>query len=389
MEVRKMKLNLNKTEKITVCVSFALLLVSSLLFSGLLKIETSKPFVGLDENGLQVTLNVKVYDANGNLKAEMCKDDDLVLSNFGNLLAGVFEDLDGNGNYPPDSFTETDSTTSNILCRYTEVVAFWEPPGSGISGGHIGIGNGTNAPAISDYNLQTQILAWEEVGDPTYSTGNVSLSATFTSDDSYNITEAGFLMKTDTELLILMFRDTFNAVEVVATDTVTVTYVIMLSSGFTDNFGNFLTGLLGSITTGEASKTFWMVDENEVNATYISRSGIVTEPLHWFLDGNLGSPIGAIKIGIGTTATARDDFNLQTVVEVTRTVNAPTYTGGDVTITCNHILSDDRDITEAGFFLKSRDNAGNIRSILMWRDVFSAESFNDGDVVNTVFSVTS
>ena len=383
MEIKN--LELNKIEKTTLLASLMLLTITIAMASNSFYINL-KNNNQLQEKNMQVCLQLDAYDSEGNLRESRTKEDDLVLDNFGMLLSSILQDI--NVNFYK-YFTKTIDTQVAVFVRHTEVNGFWEGVSS-TDGGQIGIGTGTTTPTVSDYNLETQVEGWTDVGDPVYSDGNITISASITISENNNITESAFMMEEGvTSAWVVMFHDTFNMVSVYNGDSIVVTYTIMLSEEFTDNFGRLFAGLLGGIDDNEASKTVWLIDVDSNNVTVITRSGVATEPLHWALDVSLDVPVCGIKIGTGESALNRENIDLETQVESIACVGSSSYYGGNVTISSVFIASASRAITEAGLFLEVRDNGGTSRQVLLWRDIFSAENIVDGEAITITFDIRS
>lgn len=374
-----MKINLTKIDKIIICVSFSVLLVGSLFFGGVIKPDFSEelPILTNGKN-IRVALTVQAFDSNGNLKAERCKDDDLVLTNWGEYWSIVFSDTQG-------LLTNTAGVDSqNIFGRYIEVVGLWEGT-STADGGHIAIGTDDTAPQASDYALglikedYTPLQLWS------YANGNVTFSTTITVSDTYDCKEAGFFQEINL-VDVMFFHDTFSPISVVSSDTVVITYTVVLSEEFTDNFGRLLESWVAPVDDEEASQTQWFIDDGENNITVTTKSGLSTEPTVWMLDTTVTLPYSGIKIGTGTTSPARDDFNIETEVESIHDVIAG-YVGANTTISAHFIVTLDREITEAGFFMEFFDNTSASRGVMMWRETFTAESVTEGNVCAITFTM--
>ena len=377
-------MELNKLEKTTLLASLMLLTITITMASNVIYINLNNN--QLQEKNLKVCLQLDVYDSEGNLRESRTKEDDLVLNNFGVLFSSILKDVTG---VYTKSFVKTTGGAATVYIRYAEIMGFWE----GIADtdcGQIGIGTGTTTPTVSDYNLETQVEGWTDAGDPAYSNGNITMSASISISENNEITEAAFMMEDgQNTALVVMFHDTFNAVSVTNGDSLVATYTLVLAEEFTDNFGRLFAGLLGGIDNEESSKTVWVIDVDSNNVTVITRSGETTEPMHYALDMALDVPVCGIKIGTGTTAVDRTDIDIETQVESIASVGSSSYYGGNVTMSSVFIASASRAVTEAGLFLEVRDNGGTSRQILLWRDVFSAENIVDGEAITITFDIRS
>ena len=372
------KIIVNKSEKIMLASSFSVILLTVLLLSNTV---VQPKLSSTTSNSLKVYLNIDVYDVNGVLKDSRYKPDDLAMNNFGLWVSSLVTS--------PDiavtaTFTRESAGSDAVGVRHSYIYGFTRGL-SGTDGGFIAVGTGTTSPTITNNDLEAEVFTKVEVGDSTYSNGNVTIIGTVPCTSSQNITEAGFYMQNGiTNYNYLMFRDTFSDITVVDTDTIVITYTLMLSNEFTDNFGKILCGMLSSIDANEPTKNYTLsdVDGNSITVNYASGEG--ASPTTWVFDTTYGvSPMVGIGIGTGTTAPDHSDYSLETQVETITSMVRPSYDGGNVTVTAVHVTTGSRAITEVGLFMYVRTTGGDPEQVLLWHDTFTAENVGSGEAVST------
>ena len=384
-------MKLNTTEKTIMAFSVSLILISVLLLNSLVQSSITKADGQVfSSSNFKVNLNIDVYGSDGALKSSKLKEDDLVLDNFGELLRAMFKNVDGYVSTTASDFIRDSGAGTAMNVRYLEVIGFWEGQ-SGDDGAFIGIGTGTTTPLVSDYTLEAEVETRNEVGDSVYSDGNVTISTSIACTGTANITEAGLYLQDGTNNYSwMLFRDTFGTVAVVNGDSIVITYTIMLSTEFTDNFGKILAGMLSGITDNEATKTYSLTDVDGNSITVNYASGEATEPVNWVFDmTGMGTPLVGIGIGTGTTSPARADYALETQVEAITGVTALTYNGGNCSLSSVHVTSASRAITETGLFMFVRASGGVSEQILLWHDTFTAENVGDGEAITTTLQMSA
>jgi len=170
-------------------------------------------------------LTVEVRNAEGKVIARRCKQSDLILNNFRNLLSGVMAPLTASTQHR--TLVDEAGTSRSILClsgTYFFGYATYE------HGVQIAVGTGTTAPTRGDYKLG----AFVKSGTPTQTLGTdfISWAVSITLDAAADITEAGlrarYLDDGVNRFWFLLFRDTFTAVSVPAGGTISVTYKLTL-----------------------------------------------------------------------------------------------------------------------------------------------------------------
>jgi len=167
-----------------------------------------------NRGGISVDLIVKQY-RNGTLISEQYKRGDPFTKNFVLNMYGL---LDGWGS----SVTMQDETNTARSIGY----------GSLFSGtAYVGIGTGTNAFDINNYNLISPI-AWVQSSATSTSSigtnGNISFSASFPLSSAATITEVGVKVS-EGGYNFLILRDLITPINANAGDTITVQYIIRLN----------------------------------------------------------------------------------------------------------------------------------------------------------------
>jgi hypothetical protein len=156
----------------------------------------------------------------------MCKDNDLILDNLGQIYAALFGIFISN---TAKNITLTDNTNTS------RTVMIWDNGNSAAHmefvanasytlGTRVGVGNPdpATAPTRGDYNLQSQIGSWTSIGTYgswTSATGKVQFAGSVLLDDGGTVTEAGVLTRfrltaAPSYADFLLLRDTFEGVEI-------------------------------------------------------------------------------------------------------------------------------------------------------------------------------
>jgi len=171
--------------------------------------------------GSSTILTIKVFGADGHLKASMVKVGDIFTSNFfnGSRIA-LFGQADS-------SFTLYSNGTGSAV-SFT--------PGTYLGGSYlsyIAIGSSTTSPTVWDYQLGSQLYSAQVSSWGIFTSGNqinasVSTSITITSPAS--ISEAGlFVFSPSTNQYYLVNHDTFTPVSVTTGDIVQVEYTYVFN----------------------------------------------------------------------------------------------------------------------------------------------------------------
>jgi len=194
-----------KFERIGIALCLTALLVNvGLYIHRLHAVEETEP-------GFEVILTIR---KNG--EVVLVKHGDLLLKNFAIILVDYFRGSAGglsvkdiNGN--EKSFYEVEYGYSRIA-----------------------IGTGSGGPTPGDYKLASKVATMGISSHTILKSGtamNLTVSAIFSIDASYSITECGIEVKEDGGYWILITRDVFSAIDVSSGDVLTVTYTFIMNKG--------------------------------------------------------------------------------------------------------------------------------------------------------------
>lgn len=156
----------------------------------------------------------------------MRKDNDLLLDNFGLLLAAFIAPYTGSaGIISGCTIKDTAGATHPVYVWYSSTSSIINRDYRA-SGWLVGVGNNVSptAPARTDYNLQTQVGSWSPISAPgiwTSAAGTVTFTGSVLLAGGATVTEAGveaILERGDgtATATYLMFHDTFTGVPVAA-----------------------------------------------------------------------------------------------------------------------------------------------------------------------------
>jgi len=340
---------------------------------------------------LSPQLTVTVYDADGNLKSSMKKEDDLILNNFRDFFVELF--TDNGGGTITASLTNDANTAKTVNVKGTTYLNSWQDSSSGTAakGAFAGIGNGTTAAARTDYALESQIETYAtEHTTPVYTaaTGLLSLSYSFTITGTRNVSEAvlgcAWLASDASENKFVMFRDVFANISVVNTDIVIVGYVINLTdTGFTNKFGDVLSAIFKSVADA-GTTTHYLTDiAGTILPIFTYTSSDANEPVF-----NHNPKATIIQIGTSSTATARTHYMVQVPVETGLDPNVHTVGTGTIIIGGDIVCASARTITEAGLYLGVDNSEGAQKQFMVWRKIFVGVSVGAGQSIRITFTVT-
>ncbi len=179
-------------------------------------------------NSSGIGLKIVVKDKDGNITAERCKDDDLFLLNWGLLVAGFLKySFAREASGPTYIFHKTNGETATVqpTSYFYNGITHWP------NGGRICLGGSSKAPTIHDYRLGSEILQIVPNLPALTNEGNV-LKIIFTGTASFagdaNLAEVGLMIENPLldNAMILVTRDTFDPVTVMAGGTITVQFEI-------------------------------------------------------------------------------------------------------------------------------------------------------------------
>jgi hypothetical protein len=187
--------------------------------------------IASDNPTVGVVLVIDVYDKYGNLKQHYVKEGDLLLKNWIALQqywfernadadTGVYVIATGGATKDYDYFCQTGGASP-----YKAVIL---------------LGNGTTAPVVDDYTLNSEVANFEISGVSITFSGNdmnLSITGSWVSDASYNISEIGLKIKIShnlpgdsghTEYWVLVFRDVLaTTIQLQSGDTISITYTLV------------------------------------------------------------------------------------------------------------------------------------------------------------------
>lgn len=178
-----------------------------------------------------ITLKVKAFDTEGNITAEECKENDLFLWNWGVFIAQFFKMQFQYSDPTVYQFTDINGTVRNTsatgMCGYNS--------GQWNDTSRVQIGSGTNAPSITDYNLQQFIAEVIPNLPDVVVSGNtlkVVFAATFPFSSETTVAETGIKMG---DCLVdgypfLITRDTFTPVTVSAGGSLSLQYELWFNA---------------------------------------------------------------------------------------------------------------------------------------------------------------
>ncbi|MBI2938106.1 MAG: hypothetical protein HYY22_07870 [Thaumarchaeota archaeon] len=262
--------------------------------------------------------------------------------------------------------------------------------GSGAKHSYIQIGTGNTAPTRNDKSIQTSAETAVEISAPSYSSGNISFSASIAITGTKDITESVMYSTYEewvgnTNKAFVMFRDTFSPISVVNGDSVTVTYYLSLTNtSFTDTFGEILAYVwTGTGSSGSLSATGLTDITNTAQTAYVYSTAQTNV---MFDTGSAGSNI-LLQIGTGNTAATRADYVIQTPVETAVGTSVPSYSNGNVSLSGVVTTTASRSVTEAGLYIEVKNTAGTDVQLMLWRAVFSAVAVPSGGQITVTFTV--
>lgn len=393
------KIELNKTEKILAISSILLLVLTFSIYATTFTLSAqvqnyeAKMDLG---SAFDTILEVTVKDKDGNIKDSRLKVGDLVLTNMAEVFRAVIKDVEVYNDYVYTSSAYFKDENAVGDSAYVKGPSSSNTYYGGLVGSYGGVypqtklavGTGATAPNVGDVDLQNEVFTKEYIeADAVYSNGNVTFYGTIPCTSSETITEAGiykyvYAGSGDT-FYYMMLRDTFAGVSVVNEDTITLSYTLVLGEGYTDNFGKILEAFFVRYQT--STYTISLTDDS---------GGSFSAYLHgadsnWLFDTGSGSDQATMKIGTGTTSPARSDYNVETQVESYSDASVdPIYENSiNYTTQATWLVTDDRQITEAGFFLQGKDTGGSDHYFMLFRDTFTMSAVSSGREISVTFKV--
>jgi len=393
------KIELNRKEKSVVITSAFILVLAFSIFATTFnlsaEVQAYEPTINLGQS-FDTVLKVTVKDKDGNIKDERLKVGDLVLTNLAEVFRAVFSDIEITNDVVYASATylkDEDAAGHNGYVKGpTPSTTYY----SGLFGQYsnvyprtmLAVGTGATAPNIGNVDLQNEVFTKEFIeADAVYSNGNVTFYGTVPCTSSQTITEAGiykYLYAGNGNIdYYLMLRDTFAGVSVVNEDTITLSYTLILGEGYTDNFGKILAVFFVRYQT--SSYTLALTDDSGGSFNAYVHGG----DSNWLFDTGSGTDQATMKIGTGTTSPDKSDYDVETQVEsYSDALNNPIYENNiNYTTSATWQVTDDRQITEAGFFLQGKDTGGTDHYFMLFRDTFTMAAVTNGREIAVTFKV--
>jgi hypothetical protein len=351
-------------------------------------------------DSISLSIDVKAYHSDGTLYAERNLPNDLINNNLNTLLLEMFTpNVTCVSNYVSTSNTALNLETYNSAGACDGITY----SGAGLCntapycGTVEAIGSGTNAPARSDYQLQTIYGSYfaDTSSCVTGTTDTVQITGSDSITSSVSITEAGLfihLVYGGSGVTMMLSHDTFTAINAVNGDTVTVTYDLNLNnSGFTTQFCNWLADILQGSIQSTNTNSVTLTDTKGNIATYSvwcnGSGGSVYQVIISSSCGTVLTNTNAfilMEIGTGTVSFTPSSTHLTSPIGSPTPISNTVYSSanGQLYYTTTFTgISSSNTITEAGVFL-SLNSAPNL--YLMFALTFTGQS----QTVNTPFGLS-
>lgn len=385
---------MNKTEKKEMLFAFAflLLIIGSVgLSPQKLPSQTNNPIDGK----VQTTLIIDVFNSQGLLKSHYLKNDDLILDNYRYFWGAVFT-----GNVSPVDAALVDDGGNNRSVRVhvagvnTNTVAD-SGSGTGNKGGYIGIGTGTTAPARTDYSLETQVESYTAptAGYPTWdsASGNVTISASIPITNTRTITEACLSARwVDTSgsvYYFTMFRDTWAGTSTVSGDTMVITYIHQLTTtSFTNNMGLLMQGIFTNVANAGSLQLSGFKTIN--NAAFTLRIYYNVASSNAWTTYSGANHFSDSRIGTGTTAVARTQYELTTPVDLMTIPSIISYGATTYIIQSDIACASNRAVTEYALYIGITTTTPSAQTMMLIRYTFAAVNVPSGQAFRGIATVT-
>lgn len=358
--------------------------------------------IGLS-NHISTRLIAEAYDNNGNLKQRVEKNNDLIMDSFRNFLINwLFTSYNSAGarTVALDDISDT-SRTYNVRTNDGGTYANYfvdSSTGTDSKGGYIGIGTGTTAPTVSDYNLESLYGSKVQVtgGYPTWTSasGDITITGTVSITSSVTITEGALFVRWlpssgSTTYYTMMTRDTFTGIDVVNGDTFVLTIVINLSGEFTDNLGSVLAGIFTYVADGgSVSKTLLPCSGSSNTMYCYYPSNTATIELQRMAPSEQGGS-SQVVIGSSSMAISRSMASCQAPLGL-RTAPSPTpYISSNAIYIISDILcSEASTIREVGFYSTMAFGSGLGVHYMFLREVISGVAIDAGHSARVMIIIT-
>lgn len=404
-------MNNYKLLAIITALSLVLTMESAVVYSFITPPDVIKVGIRPFNNKVATTLRVQVFDSDGNLRGTRYKDNDLILTNFRNFLVAMFTSQT-TGTITA-SMTDIANAAKTINVRVTANVNTntWCDTQSDTEnkGGQMAIGEGSTAPVVANYGMETIYGAYVRVTDgfPQYDpvTHNVTITSTFDIAASKTITEAGLFVSwvdsTGNVFTFAMTRDTFTGIAVVDGDTVVVTLVFHLSDDFTNHFGWFLMYLFRYVLDGGIVQGLGAWATYPYLPSWFDMTGSSVNQRNYYFSGTAsiscygtvadGQPIGGscmIMVGSSNQMSGNMQVNLYSPVGTRTSVSpAPAISGNNIIIIADCVMTGASTLREAGFFLVFYSSSTIYYSILFWRTTFDPVTIAAGHAIQIQFTL--
>lgn len=354
---------------------------------------------------ISTKLIAEAYDSNGNLKQKVEKDNDLIMNNFRNFLIyslfyPYYDVLS-----PTFSLYDTTNTSKTLISKCWQSSSLdyqyrWVDSASGSDpkGGYIGIGDGTTAPTVIDYDLESIVGSKTAVTGayPTWNsgTGDITIVSTIPITGSYNITEGALFTRwltqaSATTYYFMITRDTFDAIAVENGDTFVLTIILNLSGEFTNNMGNFL-----------ASVFKYVADGNNIQFSCTRNDGATVSTMYCYTSAGSRSyavheytrysttKSSWVRMGASGNAVSRTSYTLSNPLEVGVPPDSPypTISSDDIVISVDIYCNEDVSIREVGFYTEWDFTEAN--SYLLFREVISTVNISAGRSARIICTIT-
>lgn len=356
--------------------------------------EAISQAIDRDIRSIKVGYKIELQDGEtGEVKDTRECMDDLPTENLAQLIKGIMLTNFESGTSIYQYFrNDVNTVLQTYFFRDTGGGDPWNTGGTqDYMGGWIYVGNGTDSPSYTDYNMATYVTK-NYASSSTYSYPNVTVSGTvqIPYDQGVGISEAGLAIKyvyASSGYTCLYFRDTFTPIAANQYDNLVVTYYFQLGdTSFTDNFGKILAECFLPVRYG-VTYGFSLTDVAGSASTFNLWDNSVT--VFHMMDSDTGSNENVgVRVGTGTAAENHTDYTLDN--DVTGSLQgfdfAPALdvsgNNWNITSTVSFQLASSYSITEACVNAKYMSNSGAIKEIMLWRNVFSAYSYTAYDWIN-------
>ena len=213
---------MNGKKQAVLCVLLSVMIGTCVFIVNIAPVESS-----VGDSGYYVTLELSHYRDDVLLEKRVIEDD-YILRNFVHMWLNILS-----GSRYVDAFINYKTVDVDNIERTPVVSKVYFAN----SLPQIRLGTGNNPVAVTDYQLQTQVLSQVIDDVEQWFSGNqfnVTADTTIVSDGTYSITESGLtiaLYDVVTARQTLICRDTFSAINVINGDIIVVRYIFRFNVG--------------------------------------------------------------------------------------------------------------------------------------------------------------